>query len=135
MNLADQDVNTKQSFFDTGQGLETFWSQTSLSDFTNYPTLVEEEFYIHSKKVFFGWQSYTVSIRGNFLVCSKVNPLYTNLKYSFRRKRMIKIVDYIDLDVKLYQLKLTPPAEKPISKKYKHSFSIRSYRKSVAVLL
>ena len=73
MDKPENTAEGEQSIFDSGDGPPNFWKQTDMSDFGNYPTIAECEFYTYNKKVFFEWESCSLSIRGNFLVYSKVN--------------------------------------------------------------
>jgi len=65
-------VVTKLSFFDSDQVMPTLWRQRDLADFANYPLIAECKFFLKANKTFFKWDSCHLSIRGNFLIYSKV---------------------------------------------------------------
>jgi len=65
-------TQAKPSFFDTEEEFSTFWKQTDASDFANYPTIIEGEFYFRTNKTFFEWDNCFLAIKGSFLVYTQV---------------------------------------------------------------
>ena len=62
------------SFFDPSTKTDKFWKQIHLEDniLLSHPIIIENDFYCQTKGFFSDWNTCTLSIRGNYLVCKKV---------------------------------------------------------------
>lgn len=62
------------SFFDTTAFNDKFWRTMYLEeeDFSQYPKIIESDFFIREKRFFREWKSCTLTIRSSFLIYKKV---------------------------------------------------------------
>lgn len=100
----------ERSYFDIPEYSEPFWKQIDASDFSDYPTYLQSEFFTRGPKGQQSFDSCSLSLQNNFLV--------------HRKKKSSKTVEYVDLEEHMYKIIMITPQDPSYSQKYKFGFRI-----------